>query len=71
MLNANALHQGKDELYEENFNDILDTLELDVPKTYVGMGCGDCVLGLHPVAAWPICRRRIILTRSSLHYGAR
>ena len=50
--------------YEENFDDLLNTLEVDVPRTYVATGCGDCVPGVHPVATWPICSRRIILVRN-------
>ena len=54
-----------DETYflDENFGKIINTLNVDVPNTYVATGCGDVVSGVSPVTTAPIISRRLVLTK--------
>ena len=57
--------KNMDETYflDENFGKIINTLNVDVPNTYVATGCGDVVSGVSPVTTAPIISRRLVLTK--------
>ena len=58
------------EQLDESFEDLLETLQVDVASTYITTGCGESVRGVAPISTRPIISRRVICTHNGEAWSA-
>ena len=58
------------EQLDESFEDLLETLQVDVASTYITAGCGESVRGVAPISTRPIISRRVICTHNGEAWSA-